>query len=291
MGQKAGPITTVHGTKVIPDYTFKTMPKPDILVIPGGGKHYPNNKGPFAHGLPYAQDPAITDWIRSTAKDSRIVMSVCNGAFALAEAGLLDGLQATTTAPMIPMLQKSLPDTRVRHDLRFVDNGKIITSAGLTAGMDASLHVIERIYGRGVAESRALGLEYNWDPEGTWTRANLADRYMKFDFQGFDAASWTSIERKGDENHWVNRWTVVMPQTASEVLAIMDKTLETNHTYQQMPVTWQRAGKVKSGEAKSYWQFIDEMGEQWLGIASVQPADSAQAANEYELKLSITKQE
>lgn len=290
VGQKSGPITTIHGTKVIPDYTFKTMPKPDILVIPGGGKHYPDNKGPFAHGLPYAQDPAITDWIRSTAKESQIVMSVCNGAFGLAEAGLLDGLEATTTAPLIPMLQKALPNTRVRNDERFVDSGHIITSAGLTAGMDASLHLVERIYGRGVAETRALGLEYNWDPEGTWTRADLADQYMKFNFQGFDDASWTPIERKGDENRWVNRWTVVMPQSASEVLAIMDKTLETNHTYQKMPVTWQRAGKVQGDEAKSYWQFTDEDGAQWLGIASVTPIAKKQGKNQYELKLTITKQ-
>jgi putative intracellular protease/amidase len=290
VGQKPGPITTIHGTQVIPDYTFETMPKPDILVIPGGGKRYPDNKGPFARGLPYAQDPAITDWIRRTAKESQIVMSVCNGAFGLAEAGLLDGLEATTTAPLIPMLQKGLPDTKVRHDERFVDNGHIITSAGLTAGMDASLHVIERIYGRGVAEMRALGLEYNWDPQGTWTRANLADQYMKFDFQGFDSASWTPIGRTGNENHWVNRWTVVMSQPASEVLAIMDKTLETNHTYQKMPVTWQRAGKARSEEAKSYWQFTDEDGAQWLGIASVTPIADEQGRVKYELKLTITKQ-
>lgn len=290
VGQNPGPITTIHGTKVIPDYTFETMPKPDILVIPGGGKHYPDNKGPFAHGLPFREDPAVTDWIRSTAKESRIVMSVCNGAFALAEAGLLDGLEATTTAPLLGMLQKGLPNTHVRHDLRFVDNGQIITSAGLTAGMDASLHLVERIYGRGVAETRALGLEYNWDRDGTWTRADLADQYMKFDFQGFDAASWTPIERKGDEHHWVNRWTVEMPRSASEVLAIMDRTLETNHTYQKMPVTWERAGKVESGEAKSYWQFTDEGGSQWLGIASVIPLDSGEDSHKYELKLSITKQ-
>jgi hypothetical protein len=141
-----------------------------------------------------------------------------------------------------------------------------------------------------VAETRALGLEYKWDPEGTWTRANLADQFMKFDFQGFDGASWTPIERKGNENHWVNRWTVEMPQSASEVLAIMDQTLQANHTYQKMPVTWESAGKVERGANKSYWQFTDEDGSQWLGIASVTPLDSGEDSHKYELKLSITKQ-
>src|SRR5207302_5599051 len=105
---------------------------------------------------------------------TRYVMSVCNGAFILAKAGLLDGLTATTTAGRIEELAAAAPKTRVVRQ-RFTDNGKVITTAGLSAGIDGALHVIDREYGRTTAEDRARGLDYRWDPDSKWTRSAVAE--------------------------------------------------------------------------------------------------------------------
>jgi putative intracellular protease/amidase/DNA-directed RNA polymerase subunit RPC12/RpoP len=119
-----GPIKTVFGQKVIPDYTLENSPHADILLIPGGGISKPLN------------DSRVIGWIQSRAKESRYVVSVCNGAFILAKAGLLDGLSATTTRGLIGRLAKTALQTKVVHDQRYVDNGKVITTGGLSAGID-----------------------------------------------------------------------------------------------------------------------------------------------------------
>ncbi|HET9226023.1 MAG TPA: hypothetical protein VFR31_05110, partial [Thermoanaerobaculia bacterium] len=104
-----------------------------------------------------------------------------NGAFFLAKAGLLDGLEATTFAGLIDGLREAAPKARIVTDKRWVDNGKIITTAGLSSGIDGSLHVIEKLLGRGYAQRAALGMEYNWQPELNWARAALPDRMVRVD--------------------------------------------------------------------------------------------------------------
>ena len=170
VSEKAGPITTAMGMTVTPNYSFENVPRPDVLLIPGGGV-----KDQVANAN-------VIKWVQDKSKDAEVVMSVCNGAFILAKAGLLDGLQATTTAGLIPMLREAAPKTKVVDDRRFVDNGKIITTAGLSSGIDGSLHVIERFFGRGTAQMAALGMEYNWDTESKFVRAALADKYMRFNY-------------------------------------------------------------------------------------------------------------
>ena len=97
---------------------------------------------------------------------AQIVLSVCNGAFILAKAGLLNGLQATATRPLVHGLTSAAPNITIVEDTRFVDNGKVITSGGLSAGMDAALHVVARIKGEQTAERVAKGIEYEWNSEG-----------------------------------------------------------------------------------------------------------------------------
>ena len=130
-------------------------------------------------------DPAVQQWVRESAKNAEIVLSVCNGAFFLGRAGLLDGLEATTFAGLIDDLQKAAPKARVVRNKRYVDNGKIITSAGLSSGIDGSLHVIERLFGKGDAQVVATSLEYDWRPDGGYVRAMLADRHLR---GAYDAA-------------------------------------------------------------------------------------------------------
>ncbi|HEV3299451.1 MAG TPA: DJ-1/PfpI family protein [Planctomycetaceae bacterium] len=149
----SGPIRTAFGQRVIPDYTLENCPKTDILLVPGGGIQKAVN---HAH---------LIQWIRSRSQESQHVMSVCNGAFFLAKAGLLDGLSSTTIRSSLDRLAKVAPKTKVVRDRRYVDNGKIITTAGLSAGMDGALHLVAKIRGKDIARTTASQLEYKWDSE------------------------------------------------------------------------------------------------------------------------------
>ncbi len=143
-------ISTNGELSVNPAYNFENFPEPDILLVPGG------------QVLQTQNDPVVQQWLQETVKKSDYVLSVCNGAFILAKAGLLNGLTATTTRPLIEGLALSGPNIKVVHNKRFVDNGKIITSGGLSAGIDAALHVVAKIDGKKRAEGIAYGLEYDW---------------------------------------------------------------------------------------------------------------------------------
>jgi transcriptional regulator GlxA family with amidase domain len=105
---------------------------------------------------------ALIEWIRRTAESVDLVMSVCTGALLLGKAGLLDGLEATTHHVAYELLREVTPTTTVHEDRRFVDNGKVITSAGIAAGIDMSLHVVSRLLGIQVAEATARHMEYPW---------------------------------------------------------------------------------------------------------------------------------
>src|SRR5437588_3766320 len=133
------PITTVFGLHIRPDYDLSHSPPADLVLVPGGGVS------------DTAKSVAALAWLRQRAASAKYVMSVCNGAFILAKAGLLDGLTATTTAGRIDELAETATKTHVVRQ-RLVDNGKIITTAGLSAGIDGALHVIEREWGRPRAE-------------------------------------------------------------------------------------------------------------------------------------------
>jgi transcriptional regulator GlxA family with amidase domain len=148
-----GPIKTVFGQRVIPDYTLENCPKTDILLVPGGSVSRAAN------------DPHVIHWIQDRAKESQHVMSVCTGAFILAKAGLLDGQSSTTIRHSLDRLAKVAPKTKVIRNVRYVDNGKIITTAGLSAGMDGALRLVWKILGKEKAQATASGLEYKWEPE------------------------------------------------------------------------------------------------------------------------------
>ncbi len=278
------PITTIYGMKVTPDYDFSNHPKPDILVIPGGGRSSANPSS-WKPGLPVEDDPRIFKWVQDTAAQSQYVLSVCNGAFTLARAGLLDGLSATTTMPFLARLKEVAPRTKVITDKRWVDNGKIVTSGGLSAGIDAALHVVAKVLGPGDAQFLALGLEYRWDPEGEYSRAALADKYMRFLFQGIEAES---LARQGDRDCWENKWKV-SAASAAAILSLVDNTLANNKTYgPPSNVKWVRQDAAPAkNDSRSLWQFVDEEGQKWTGVASVEPF--AGEANKFLLTLKIAR--
>jgi len=147
-GEKA-PVTARNGLSVNPDFSIVNTPQPDILIIPGGSGTRP---------LLLRQD--ILAWITHSAHNADKVLSVCTGALLLAKVGLLDGIKSTTHHSAFETLAKIAPDTEIVRDARFVDNGKVITSAGISAGIDMSLYVIELLYGKGTARQTAAYMEY-----------------------------------------------------------------------------------------------------------------------------------
>jgi len=150
--ERAGPVKLRHGLSVNPQHRLADCPRPDLLVVPGGfGTRREMN------------NPALISWIRERAAEAELVFSVCTGALMLARTGMLDGLAATTHAGAIDLLRQVAPKTRVQPGSRYVDNGKVILAAGISAGIDASLYVVERLLGTEVAEATAHYMEYHWD--------------------------------------------------------------------------------------------------------------------------------
>lgn len=157
VGETAAPVLSQRFVTVTPRYSIAEAPRPDVLVVPGGD----------AGNLMSA--PMLA-WIRATAKDAEVVLSVCNGALVLAEAGLLDGLGATTHHGSLDSLRRMAPTATVHADRRFVDNGRVVTAAGVSAGIDAALHVVRRLAGDDAARRTARYMEYDWregDPAAT----------------------------------------------------------------------------------------------------------------------------
>ena len=167
----ASRITTNMGMKVTPDYALDDAPLADVLLIPGGGV------------VDTQQDPRVLKWIQERSKKAQYVISVCNGAYILAKTGLLDGLTATTTAGLIDGLAAVAPKVKVVRNQRYVDNGKFITTAGLSSGIDGALYVISKLFGKAQAQLVALGMEYDWRGDSNYARANLADRQITRDIR------------------------------------------------------------------------------------------------------------
>ena len=147
----AAPVTVRarNGLKIVPDFTPENCLKPHVLIIPGG-------YGTRA----VLKQPALMEWLRLRARDAEIVMSVCSGALVLAELGLLDGLRVTTHYEVLGLLAEMAPKATVDGSKRFHDNGRILTSAGISAGIDCSLHVVGRILGEEAVAATARYMEY-----------------------------------------------------------------------------------------------------------------------------------
>jgi transcriptional regulator GlxA family with amidase domain len=147
-------ITTRDGLGINPGYRFASVPHLDILVIPGG----PGVRELFT-------DAGSLKWIHSAAEQAEIVASVCTGALPLGRLGLLDNLKATTHFLSFDILAEISPKTTVLRGERIVDNGKVITAAGISAGIDMAFHIIHRLLGDQKARDVATRMEYRLDLE------------------------------------------------------------------------------------------------------------------------------
>jgi transcriptional regulator GlxA family with amidase domain len=148
-----GPVTSQGILKIMPDYTIDDAPPFDILAFFGGGTNAAT------------KDTGLIAWIESRRASTSYFFSVCTGAFILGKAGLLDGLSATTFHTSIEALRAALPQTRVLANVRFVDNGRVMTTAGISAGIDGALHLVTRLKGEEAAKEAAAYMEYDkWIP-------------------------------------------------------------------------------------------------------------------------------
>jgi transcriptional regulator GlxA family with amidase domain len=141
-------VTAIGGLQVVPHYSWADAPPIDILVVPGG----------FGTRALLNDQPTL-GWIRTTAASSSQVTSVCTGALLLAKVGLLKGRRATTHWAGLDLLASLDPTIHVQRDTRVVSDG-VVTSAGVSAGLDMSFSVVENICGRAVAEETAHYIEY-----------------------------------------------------------------------------------------------------------------------------------
>jgi transcriptional regulator GlxA family with amidase domain len=143
-------VTARGGLKILPEFAITNHPKIDVLVIPGGVVNAEMEK------------PSIITWINQSYEKSTITASVCTGAFLLARADLLHNKAATTHWEDIAGLQSMFPDIQVQTQTRWVDTGKVVTSAGISAGIDMSLHLVSRLAGHELAAATARKMEYDW---------------------------------------------------------------------------------------------------------------------------------
>ncbi len=162
VAEKAGPISARNGLSVNAAYAIDDCPTPDVIVVPGG-------RG----ARQSLQNERILSWIRRHAETAEQVLSVCTGSLLLGSAGVLDGLAATTYHTAFDILRQVAPNTEQRPGERWVDNGKIVTSAGVSAGIDAALHVVGKLFGPEQADATAEYMEYeHWQLSRTHDRAH-----------------------------------------------------------------------------------------------------------------------
>ena len=150
IAERAATVKCRGGLLVEPHHTIEDHPPLDILVVPGG---YGTRRE--------ATNARLLDWIAAQDHTTKLTTSVCTGAFLLAARGLLDNMPATTHWASIERLKAAHPLVDVRDDARFVDNGHIVTSAGVSAGIDMALHVVGRLLGPDAARETARNMEYN----------------------------------------------------------------------------------------------------------------------------------
>ncbi len=146
-------ITTFEGIRITPDYSFDDVPEIDVLVVPSAEHNMDTD----------LENKRLISFVRETGLNARFIMSLCDGAFILAQAGLLDDVKCTTFPSDIPKFRETFPELDVYEDISFVHDGQAITSAGGAKSYDPALYLVEYLYGKRVADGVAAGLVIDWD--------------------------------------------------------------------------------------------------------------------------------
>lgn len=155
IAQSLDPVTSFEGLRIVPDYSFtaEEYPPIDVLVVPSAEHHLDTD----------LENEEMIDFVRKTGKQAQYIMSLCDGAFVLAKAGLLTGLESTTFPSDIKTYRKLFPDLKVHEEVIFVHDGKAITGAGGAKSFEPALYLSELLYGKKAADGIARGLVIDWD--------------------------------------------------------------------------------------------------------------------------------
>jgi transcriptional regulator GlxA family with amidase domain len=159
VAQQKSRVSSAQGPSVLPDYGFDDCPPLDLVLVPGG-----------MGARVEVDNPVLIDWLRQRASAAEIAMTVCNGTSLMARTGLLDGRRATTNKMFFQSVADPEPRVQWVKEARWVEDGKFITSSGVSAGIDMALAVIAKLSGEGVSENLAVATEYEWhrDPNCNW---------------------------------------------------------------------------------------------------------------------------
>lgn len=157
VGREAGPVASAQGPRVQADHGLADCPPLDLVMVPGG-----------IGTRESIHDEALIAWLRQRGASAELVLSVCTGTSLLAQAGLLDGRRATTNKMMFTWLESTWPAVRWVREARWVEDGKFVTSSGVSAGMDMALAVIAKLAGQQTSDAIAVGTEYDWHRDAGW---------------------------------------------------------------------------------------------------------------------------
>jgi transcriptional regulator GlxA family with amidase domain len=157
VAEKKGAVTSAQGPQVIAAHDFDDAPRLDLILVPGG----------FGTRTE-AENPRILDFLGRRAADAEVVMSVCTGSALLARAGILDGKRATTNKMFFQWGAEQGSAVEWVKEARWVEDGKVFTSSGVSAGIDMALAVIARLYGQDMSDNLAIAAEYDWHRDSTW---------------------------------------------------------------------------------------------------------------------------
>lgn len=162
IGPSTAIVTARAGLTILPTHAIGAHPPLDLFIVPGGVVDT------------QLRDRRVIDWIAATAAATPLTASVCTGALLLAEAGLLDGRPATTHWEDLGQLRADYPAVLVKDEGRWIDDGDIVTSAGIAAGIDMSLHLVARLCGAELAACTARQMDYPWTPPSSPITADQA---------------------------------------------------------------------------------------------------------------------
>ncbi|MCW7469618.1 DJ-1/PfpI family protein [Leptospira kanakyensis] len=154
VAENLSPVKARNGLMVLPNFNYANCPTMDILIVPGG----------YGAEKIEIKNQTTLSWIKANYLIVKHLASICTGAFLLAEIGLLDGLEATTHWMDIETLKSNYPMLNVKENVRYADNGKILTSGGISSGIHLSFYILQKLFGSEVATRTAKRMEYDWSP-------------------------------------------------------------------------------------------------------------------------------
>ena len=267
------PVVSQGFIDVTPDFSIEDCPKPDILVLPGGSSQ--NVTG----------DAAWMEWVKTAGGGAEHVLTVCTGAFIAGKAGLLEGVEATTWYNAVPRLAEQFPNTRVQPGRRFIDSGKMITTAGVSAGIDGSLHLVARLLGQYVAARTAEYMEYKWSPE-SYMSSQYAQLNPQLDEHGrsLQRASISMREKNQDGAIAIYRSLVAANPNDAEAWLGLGRALHDLERYADAIEAHDQAAKNEATRGVAFYNLACEyalLGNQDKAIEAAEKAVAAGYRQKY----------